>query len=188
MDVCGVKTAILDAVDKKLLNNGISFIGTHPMAGREYSKFSSSLEYLFDGASMILTPTFDTNQDAFNTVSEFAKTLGFERVIVTSPERHDKLIAYTSQLAHIVSNAYIKSPTQKSRDGFCAGSYYDMTRVARINSAMWTDLFLGNSKNLIFEIENFIKNLKEIAEAIAGNDGAKLNLLLESGNIIKKDE
>ena len=157
------------------------FIGGHPMAGVERWGFDSSFGMLFNNASMILTPDGGTDIALLHEIKQMFLSIGFGSITVVSPEQHDRIIAYTSQLAHVVASAYIKSPTALEHTGMSAGSYRDMTRVASLNSNMWSELFLENGDNLLNEIDNIINNLTEYRNAIASNDRVKLEALLEDG-------
>ncbi len=186
MDVCGVKSTVISAVEEALAEHGVSFIGTHPMAGREFSGFDYALDTLFDHASFIITPTARTPQADLETVASLAEQLQFERVVIATPADHDKIIAFTSQLAHVVSNAYIKSPTALYQLGFSAGSFLDLTRVAKLNEDMWTDLFLMNQEPLLHELDTIISHLQEYREAICSADHDHLRELLREGRILKE--
>ena len=187
IDASGVKESVLDAVDQPLKEAGVRFVGCHPMAGREYSGYDYTLDTLFIGASFILTPTPLTDPVAVETVEQLARELGFGQTVRATPREHDEIIAATSQLAHVVSNAYIKSPTLQKEAGFSAGSYRDMTRVALLNPEMWAQLFLENSKNLSFEIDCIIENLTKYRDAISSGNREELINLLEEGSRIKKE-
>lgn len=186
IDTCGIKNEIYNAVYDELLSRNITFIGCHPMAGREFSGYKYSLETLFDKASFIMTFDDKTPQNDSETVKELAIQTGFKEIIISSPQAHDKTIAYTSQLAHIASNAYVKSPTLKSEYGFTGGSFQDLTRVARLNEDMWTDLFLMNKENLTTELRTYIDNLTKYYKALKNNDEDTLKSLLKEGRILKE--
>ena len=183
-DTCGVKQKIVESVLPVAKQYGIRFVGAHPMAGREFSGFEYSLETLFDKASFIAVTDGADDKDV-DAVCALAKEIGFESVKVTTAEHHDRVIAYTSQLAHVVSNAYCKSPTIKERDGFCAGSFADMTRVGKLDVQLWTQLFLANAPALKDELENLINKLTEFKDVIAAEDKEQLIKLLQEGNDIK---
>lgn len=180
-DVCGIKGFITEKCEDVLAKNGVFYVGTHPMAGREFSGFDYSLDSLFDGADFIITKTEKTDKKAVKKVAALAEEMGFGEIVYSSPEEHDKIIAYTSQLAHIVSSAYIKSPTLEKQPGFSAGSFLDMTRVAKLNEKMWTSLFLMNRKALKFELDMLIAHLKEFRSAIKYEDEEELEKLLADG-------
>ena len=185
-DTCGIKAKVVDALDAPLTEAGIRYVGTHPMAGREFSGIDYSLADLYQGASFIITPTPRTDQSAVKTLSSLALEIGFEKVVSASPEEHDQIIAYTSQLAHVVSNAYIKSPTLKLEKGFSAGSFKDLTRVAKCNPEMWTSLFLDNREALLCEIDYLTARLSEYRAALAEENPVVLQRLLQEGNDLKE--
>ena len=186
-DVCGVKAEICRAAEEILSARGIHFVGTHPMAGKEYSGFAASEESLFDRASMILTQTEQTNQPALLQLHSLAMAVGCERVVICSPEEHDRTIAYTSQLAHVVSSAYIKSPTASRYKGFSAGSFQDLTRVARLDENLWTELFLANREPLLEEIACMTTHLREYQAALEEGNAEQLCRLLRAGRLCKEE-
>lgn len=187
IDTCGIKKAIVDAVTPVLAENDVTFIGVHPMAGREFSGFEYSLDNLFDDASFIITPDKSVSQTKINLIEDFAYSIHFKKVVTATPEEHDQIIAFTSQLAHVVSNAYIKSPTHQKQLGFSAGSFQDLTRVAKLNETMWTPLFLLNKDPLCFEIDYIIARLAEYRDAMQNNDAERLKALLRDGRILKEE-
>ena len=186
IDAGGVKESIVSAVHDVLTARGVIFIGCHPMAGREFSGFAYSLPDLYKGASMILTPLDSVPEDAKKTVEQLARDLKFGRIVYTTPQEHDKTIAFTSQLAHVVSSAYIKSPTVKNESGFSAGSFKDLTRVAKLNEDMWTELFLMNQPALLYEVDTIIRALQEYRDALANQDAETLRGLLRDGRLLKE--
>lgn len=181
LDTCGVKQKIYEGLADVLKSPGPTFIGAHPMAGRELFGFSHSLSTLFDGASLLLTGMDEVKQTDRAIVHALAKDIGFSAVIHTTPEIHDRIIAYTSQLAHVVSSAYIKSPTMLEEAGFSAGSFRDMTRVAKLDEKMWSELFLMNRPALLSEIDELMSNLQALRDAIQNNDRMMLESLLATG-------
>ncbi|MBR0348164.1 MAG: prephenate dehydrogenase/arogenate dehydrogenase family protein [Clostridia bacterium] len=185
-DCCGVKRAVCDRINPVAKEHGFTFIGGHPMAGTQFWGFVSSRASLFKGASMILTPCGISDIAVLDKAKHFFLSLGFSEITFSSPEEHDRIIAYTSQLAHVVSSAYVKSPSAEVRKGFSAGSYKDMTRVAKLNEEMWTELFLENKDNLAFEIDTLIKNLQQYKTALENADSEKLSSLLTEGKAKKK--
>lgn len=187
IDASGVKESVLEAVDEPLKEAGVRFVGCHPMAGREYSGYDYTLDTLFVGASFILTPTPLTDPQAVDTVEALARELGFGQTVRATPQEHDEIIAATSQLAHVVSNAYIKSPTLQREAGFSAGSFLDLTRVAKLNEDMWTDLFLMNRIALLREIDYIQHSISQVREALAEGDADTLKSLLRDGRL-KKEE
>ncbi len=185
-DVCGVKEYIANAVEQPLMDSGVYYVGSHPMAGREYSGFSYTMDTLFDHASFIITTTRFTNKAAAEIIESLARQMNFKEIVFSSPEAHDRKIAFTSQLAHVVSNAYIKSPNALEEHGFSAGSFLDLTRVAKLNAPMWTQLFMANADNLSHEIGVIIGNLTEYKQAIDEQDAQRLEKLLKEGSDIKE--
>ena len=186
-DVCGVKEEIVKAVEPVLLAHDVRYVGCHPMAGREFSGFAYSLPDLFLGASFIMTPTPRTDPDAVAVLGQLARRLGFGRVVKATCKQHDRTIAFTSQLAHVVSSAYIKSPQAKEENGFSAGSFQDMTRVAKLNEDMWTELFLYNREALTQEIDGIIQRLIEYRDAVRDQNAGELKRLLREGRIQKEE-
>lgn len=184
IDVCGVKKYMVDSLEKICLEKGVIFLGGHPMAGREVNGFINSSAEMFVGASFILTPT-ESNYKVVAKIEKLILDIGFAIVVKVSPEEHDAIIAYTSQLAHIVSNAYVKSPTLKHSKGLSAGSFEDLTRVARLDSKMWTELFMLNKKNLLLELDVLLASLNEYRQALQAEDEGMLISLLEKGNQLK---
>lgn len=181
MDVCGVKRSVCAPLWQLAQDNGFTFIGGHPMAGREVGGFDHASADLFKDASMILTPMKGADIALLEKLKKFWCELGFGGVTVTTPENHDRVIAYTSQLAHVVSSAYIKSPTALDHIGFSAGSYKDLTRVARLDPEMWNELFMQNRENLLFELNGIIERLTEYRDALAVGDAARMRALLAAG-------
>lgn len=186
IDSCGVKQRIFDGALPALQAAGVPFIGAHPMAGREFSGFDYALSDLYVGASLILTPPDGTDPAHMALLSGLAAELGFKRVVTTTPERHDATIAFTSQLAHVLSNAYVKSPTLFNQSGFSAGSFQDLSRVAKLDEQMWTDLFLMNRDALLSELGILIGNLQQYADALADEDAVRLKALLRDGRLLKE--
>lgn len=187
MDCCGVKEMVCSHAEPIASANGFHFLGAHPMAGREYSGFGHSQKSLFRHASMILTPQPTFPKEEEEKLRGFWLSLGFSNIQVTTPEDHDRIIAYTSQLAHIVSSSYVKSPVALEHAGFSGGSFKDLTRVARLNEDMWTELFLLNKENLTSEIDGIIGRLEAYRDAINIGDREALWSLLREGTLRKMD-
>lgn len=187
VDTCGIKKEVVEKVTPVLERYGVTFIGAHPMAGREFSGFEYSLDNLFDDASFIITPSSSVPQAKLNLLEDLIYSIHFKKVVFATPEEHDQIIAFTSQLAHIVSNAYIKSPTNLKQLGFSAGSFQDLTRVAKLNEVMWTPLFMLNKEPLCFEIDYIISSLTEYRDALMNEDNEKLKQLLKDGRILKEN-
>lgn len=181
MDICGVKRAVCEPLWQLSREHDFLFVGGHPMAGIEYSGFDYASAGLFANASMILTPPPGVSIQTLDFLKHFWRELGFGRVVMTTPENHDRVIAYTSQLAHVVSSAYIRSPFALEHHGFSAGSFKDMTRVARLDEGMWTELFLLNREPLLQELDGLIDRLSQYRQALGEQDGPTLQALLREG-------
>ena len=187
VDCCGTKGGVCAALEPLARENGFCFIGGHPMAGREKFGYDASNAELFRGASMILTPSEDVSAEQLQRAQAFFYELGFGRMCICSPAEHDRMIAYTSQLAHVVSSAYVQSPASLSHVGFSAGSFQDMTRVARLNETMWTELFLDNADLLVPSIDDLILRLTQYRHALAEEDADELRELLKEGRIMREN-
>lgn len=186
-DICGVKQPIVAQVDQLYHDKGIRYVGTHPMAGKEISGFASSDVDMYKNASYIITTTALTDKAAVETLSSIARAIGFSRIQITDPHRHDVIISYTSQLAHVVSSAYIKSPTSGMTLGFTAGSFQDMTRVAKLDPDMWTALFEMNRGPLVEEMDTLIHNLTVFRNALADGDHSRVRYLLDQGRMLREE-
>lgn len=187
IDCCGIKREIVGAMrEVSKRHPDIAYIGGHPMAGREYSGVSHSTAGLFEKASMILVPV-TADIETRSVVKEFFYELGFGTVVSTTAEYHDEMIAYTSQLAHIVSSAYIKSPAAAVHFGYSAGSFRDLTRVAKLNPDMWTELMMDNKDYLVKEIKVLENNLGKYREALLSGNEIELKELLSEGNRLKEN-
>lgn len=182
MDTCGVKSVLCDKLFAVAEQNGFTFIGAHPMAGLHFSGFEHSMPNMFNNASMILVPPKNVDIAVLEQLKNLFSKIGFTVIKTTTAQDHDKKIAYTSQLAHVVSNAYVKSPEAEVHNGFSAGSYLDLTRVAKLNPTMWTELFLCNKENLAAEIDGIIENLQKYSAAIKSSDADTLYSLLKAGS------
>lgn len=185
VDLCGVKRVVVEQIAPIAAEQGFAYIGGHPMAGRERGGFTSSTDDLYVGASMILTPDKRTDMKLLETLQAFFLDVGFAKLTFSQPEEHDRIIAFTSQLAHIVSSAYVKSPEAQRRRGFSAGSFKDMTRVARLDEDMWTELFLDDADFLTHELEVLIGHLEEYRSALRERDADRLHDLLKEGRELK---
>lgn len=190
IDTVGVKRIICERCDKISEGQAWTFVGCHPMAGTQYSGFAHARANMFHNAPMVVVPP---QMDDFERVAimerlkHLLKPCGFGSFTLSTAENHDRMIAYTSQLAHVVSNAYVKSPTAQEHKGFSAGSYKDLTRVARLNAPMWTELFLDNADNLSREVGTIIENLQAYKDAIDAHDAEKLQALLAEGDRLKRE-
>ena len=187
IDCAGTKEKVCKAVFPLAEQYGFRFLGGHPMAGTHNSGFKYSREDLFDGAPMVLVPPNFYDIRLLDEAKKMLAPVGFGRVSITTAADHDKRIAYTSQLAHVVSNAYVKSPTAREHAGFSAGSYKDLTRVAWLNPDMWAELFLENKEHLLFELNTIIENLTEYKTAMEQDDFSTLRQLLDDGRRIKEE-
>ena len=185
-DAAGVKGVVTAALAELSRQAKWTYIGGHPMAGKERSGYANSDAGLFQGASMILTPYEWTPKAAVERLRALFTEIGFARVVLADPSRHDEMIAYTSQLAHVVSSAYVRDELSKDHLGFSAGSFQDMTRVATVDPDIWTDLFLSNREALDAVLTRLISRLGEYRAAIAANDPARLRQLLAEGRAAKE--
>ena len=181
VDLCGVKRTVVKAITPIAAEHGFAYIGGHPMAGKERVGFTAATDDLYVGASMILTPDERTDMQLLETLKAFFLDLGFAGLTFSTPEEHDRIIAFTSQLAHITSSAYVKSPEAQKRRGFSAGSFQDMTRVARLDEDMWTELFLDDADYLTGELEVLVGHLTEYLDALKARDADTLRALLRDG-------
>ena len=187
LDCCGVKREICGRCFPVAKQYGFTFVGGHPMAGSQFSGFKYSRADLFSGAPMVLVPPVFDDIALLQRVKDALKPCHFGFFSVTTAEEHDKMIAFTSQMPHILSNAFIKSPTALKHKGFSAGSYRDLTRVAWLNPQMWAELFLENRDNVLFELDYYIDSLKQYQQAIRDNDMDALVRLLEEGKKRKEE-
>ncbi len=180
-DICGVKKYIESRVYSADLP--FNYVGTHPMAGKEVSGVQNACADLFDRASMVITRGEKTDEGAYKLIFQLTRDMGFARVVECSADEHDKKIAYTSQLAHVVSNAYVKSEQIDGCYGFTGGSFQDMTRIAGVDENVWAELYLLNDGNLCAEIDKLIENLGEIRSKISGGERRDLCEVLKSGRL-----
>ena len=187
IDCCGVKQAICERCFPLAEKYGFAFIGGHPMAGSHHSGCNYSRSNLFQGAPMVLVPPRFDDPELLQWAKDVLEPCKFGSFSVTTAQEHDKMIAFTSQMPHIVSNAYIKSPTAQQHKGFSAGSYKDLTRVAWLNPEMWAELFMSNKENVLFELDYYIKSLEAYKDAIARDDEDTLIALLDEGRRRKEE-
>lgn len=186
MDVCGVKEQVCEVGFALAAQYGFCFVGGHPMAGTHNSGIKYTRANLFTGAPMVIVPPTYEDIALLGRIKDMLSPMGFGSITVSTAKEHDRMIAFTSQLAHVVSNAYVKSPTAREHKGFSAGSYKDMTRVAWLNESMWSELFLQNSEPLLYEIDSLISSLTEYRNAIAEGDKDTLRDLLADGRMAKE--
>ena len=187
IDLSGIKEKVCAACFPIAEAYGFTFVGGHPMAGTHNSGFKYSRADMFDGAPMVIVPPVFDDIDLLDRVRLLLQPARFGRISAITAREHDQRIAFTSQLAHVVSNAYVKSPTARAHDGFSAGSYRDLTRVAWLNPDMWAELFLENRDALLFELDTFAASLQKYRDALAGNDYDALRALLDEGRKIKEE-
>lgn len=187
IDCSGIKTSICKNCFSLAAQHGFTFIGGHPMAGSHHSGFKYSRSNLFQGAPMVLVPPRFDDPVLLERAEILLSPCKFGMFSVTTAEAHDEMIAFTSQMPHILSNAFIKSPTALQHKGFSAGSYKDLTRVAWLNPGMWAELFLSNKDNIIFELDTYINNLQKYRDAIAAENETALIALLDEGRRRKEE-
>lgn len=181
IDACGTKRWVCREGFRIAHESGFEFVGCHPMAGTKFSGMSYARANMYEGAPMVVCPDRFDDMALIDRVKTLLEPCGFGSFCLAHPDEHDKMIAFTSQMAHLVSNAYVKSPNALNHKGFSAGSYKDMTRVAWLNPEMWTQLFLENKDNLIFEIDYLIEELKKYKVAMVNDDHDELVRLLQEG-------
>lgn len=187
IDACGTKQRVCEAGFRLAAQYGFTFLGGHPMAGTHNSGFKYATATMFVGAPMVLVPpTFD-NIELLTRVKEMLAPMQFGSFSVTTAEKHDEMIAFTSQMPHLISNAFIKSPTAASHKGFSAGSYRDLTRVAWLNPTMWADLFLENRDCLLQELDSLMDSLQSYRIALEDQDTETLERLLDEGRRRKEE-
>ena len=186
IDLCGTKQRICEVGFSLAKEHGFVFVGGHPMAGTHFSGYKYSRANMFKGAPMVIVPPKFDDINFFDTVKALLAPAGFGKFSFTTAKDHDRMIAFTSQLAHVVSNAYVKSPTAKDHKGFSAGSYKDMTRVAWLNENMWTELFFDNKEPLIYELDVIIDALTEYKNALESGDREKMREILKDGRLAKE--
>ncbi len=184
-DVCGIKGEMSERIHRFAENYKIEYIPIHPMAGKEVGGYSNSTADLYIRANMVITPFSNSDKSKTALLSELSENIGFRKIVVTTPQEHDKMIAYTSQLAHIVSSAYVKSPSLDKESGFSGGSFQDMTRIATMNENMWTSLFMQNRENLEKELTVLIENLEKYRKALSENDSETMKKLIKEGSELK---
>ena len=186
VDLVGVKTKLTQEIGPLAASCGVRYTGGHPMAGKPLGGYERSDADIYRGASMILVPTEATAPGDIDELTTFFRGIGFGGIKVCSAEIHDHMIAHTSQLAHVVSNSYVKSPVSANYNGFTGGSYKDMTRVASINENAWSELFLDNREALLPEIDDLLRNMTAVRDAIESGDVERLKQLLREGREAKE--
>ena len=183
-DICGVKEVLETLVYEKARN--YRYVGMHPMAGKETSGIASATADLFVGANVIITQAPQTQDCDVEELKEYISAMRFGRIIQCTAKQHDKKIALTSQLAHIVSNAYVKSSEVAGCDGFTGGSFQDMTRIAGVDENVWTPLYACNRENIIHELSGLIQHLQVYCDALQSADDEKLSATLREGRLIRE--
>lgn len=183
-DICGVKGAPERVVLSK--PRSYRYVGIHPMAGKETSGIRSASCDLFRGANLVIARNTETDGEALSLVRTLASDMGFSRMTECTAEKHDEMIALTSQLAHVVSSAYVKRPDIADCAGFTGGSFQDMTRVAGVDEKVWTELYFLNAEYLLPEIDRVISCLSDYREALRGRDGEKMRELIREGMVFRK--
>ena len=187
MDCCGIKREICDRCFPVAEKYGFTFVGAHPMAGSQFSGFKHSRADMFEGAPMVLVPPRFDDMQLLDRVKQALAPCNFGSFAVCTAAEHDTLIAFTSQMPHILSNAFIKSPTALGHKGFSAGSYKDLTRVAWLNPQMWAELCMENRDNMLFELDSYIESLKTYQKALLEQDMETLISLLDEGRKRKEE-
>ena len=183
-DICGIKSRLEEVVYAK--PRKYRYVGIHPMAGKETSGISSASPTMFQKANLIITLARQTNPNDVAEIKEYAMAMGFGKIVECTAKEHDAKIALTSQLAHLVSNAYVKSPQVQGCDGFTGGSFQDMTRIAGVDEKMWIQLYMYNQPFILEELNGLIANLSVYRDAIQGNDARKLEEELKKGRLIRE--
>ncbi|WP_295215591.1 prephenate dehydrogenase/arogenate dehydrogenase family protein [Ruminococcus sp.] len=187
VDTCGLKGRMVRDLTYRCRKSGVHYVGTHPMAGREKSGYYASIPDLFQNANLIVTPVDGTDETALETVKQLAKQMGFGNIVTATPMWHDNMIAYTSQLAHVVSSAYVKDFCMDDALSFSGGSFQDMTRVATMDESMWSALFLDNRDNLLYHLDLLIENLTDYRDALKQRDEERLQYLIAEGRQIQEE-
>lgn len=186
IDTSGIKSEICPRMTELAEQYGFTFVGCHPMAGKEKNGFAASDADLFCGASCIIIPC-GASFEAVDKVAKLAEKIGFGQIVYSTPEEHDRMIAFTSQLPHVIACSYVLSPVCKKHKGFSAGSYRDVSRVAHINEKLWTELFMENKQPLMEEIDILIDNLNEIKNALQNGNREELESLLAQSRKVKEE-
>lgn len=185
-DVCGVKRPVFESFREKALKANWTFIPAHPMAGKEVAGFANADEDLFRGASIILTPYPFMGRGPLDKLCPVLQALGFTTIVSATPDQHDRMIAYTSQLCHAISGAYIQDPLASETPGYTAGSFADMSRVATMDADTWSDLFLENRDHLLAVVERFAGRIDEFRQLLSQGDKAGLMAWIKSGADAKR--
>lgn len=186
-DVTGIKSGFIEEVNQ-ILREDLDFVFGHPMAGREQKGLKFASKEVFKGANYIITPTERNKEENIKSLEELIRKIGFRNVVRISPEKHDKIIGFTSQLPHVIAVSLVNSDELGIDTGLYTGdSYKELTRIAQINSGLWTELFMGNKDNLIKEIEVFEENIAMVKNAIINEEKSLLTELLEKASKKRKE-
>lgn len=185
-DVCGIKRAVVSECEPLCEAHDVRFVGGHPMAGKERNGFENACADLFCRASYLIAVTEHSDPIAVEQVKTIAHDLGCRQTVMTTPDEHDAVIAFTSQLPHVLAGAYVKSERCTRQQGFTGGSYQDVSRVATVDENLWCDLFLGNRDNLIQEITDLIAHLDTYRTALEREDAATLSTVIRQGRELKQ--
>ena len=201
VDICGIKRKICQEVNPLAIasRSGYGqygerpaspwyFVGGHPMAGREVSGYANSKEDLFVGASMIITPDESVPESVIEMLKGYFASVGFHRTVITTPENHDEMIAFTSQLCHVIATAYARDPKVVEAIGYSAGSYANMTRVATQNADTWASLYLEDREALLKTLDGFINRLGEFRAALSAADLPRMKAIIDEGTAAKNEE
>ena len=181
VDMTGVKGFVFEALKKYACSKRFTFVGGHPMAGREVTGWANSSADLFDGASMILVPYPSCGRLVLDMLERLFRQLGFTRVVFTDPQHHDGMIAFTSQLCHLISSAYVRDELAADHVGYSAGSFRDMVRVGAPDPDVWTELFMINRDALLPVLCRYIERLEDFRAALEDSDAKRLHHALEDG-------
>ena len=168
-DVTGVKCSVVYQV-QDMLRSDVEFVAAHPMAGREVSGVENSTDRMFVGANYIVTPTKKNTPEAIQTVIELGRLLGFSNVTTLCPEEHDEMIGFLSQLTHCIAITLMTCNDKENMEKFTGDSFRDLTRIARINDLMWSELFLANKDVLLEQMNLFIKKFNELKNMLENED------------------
>jgi prephenate dehydrogenase len=187
VDMTGVKGVIYAAMRRYAYSDTFAFVGGHPMAGKERTGWANATSDLFDGASMILTPYPTYGRAPLDRLERLLGEIGFTRIVYTDAAHHDEMIAFTSQLCHLISSAYVRDRLAKDHRGYSAGSFRDMVRVGAPDPDLWTELFLANRDALTPVLDRYIARLADFRDALADNDAARLHAALEDGVAAKQN-
>lgn len=177
-DVSGVKCNVVDVVQDLLKDQPVEFIASHPMAGKEVSGVAYANDAMFQQANFIITPTDKNSNQAISFLTEFAKELNFANISILSPQKHDEMIGYVSQLTHAIAISLMNANDNPDLVNYTGDSFRDLTRIARINEHLWTELFFLNKDNLIREIDDFKAALETLKQTLLDADSDKLKQMM----------